>query len=263
MIQVEHNPEGSSRAHCCIWPDSLPKIDGVRPAAIGAFEASDPAAANTLLEKACARIRREGGRLAVGPINGTTWQSYRLVTERGDRPPFVMEPTHPDFYLAAWERAGFRPLAEFHSARMPPQTEGDPRIERVESRLGTLGVRIRNIDTDSFEEDLARIHEVSLVSFSGNFLYTPIPLEGFLDLYRPHRSKIRPEFIWIAEQAGRGVGFCFCLPDLNQAARGEPIDTLVVKTLATLPDRAYAGLGLLLTQSAHRAAAQEIGRAHV
>jgi GNAT superfamily N-acetyltransferase len=42
------------------------------------------------------------------------------------------------------------------------------------------------------------------------------------------------------------VGFIFAVPDLKQAERGRPIDTVIVKTLAVLPERANAGLGSLL-----------------
>ena len=60
----------------------------------------------------------------------------------------------------------------------------------------------------------------------------------------------------VAEHEDRPVGFLFGVGDMNQASRGEPIDTLVVKSLAILPDRRYAGLGTVLLdrcqQAAHR-----------
>ena len=52
----------------------------------------------------------------------------------------------------------------------------------------------------------------------------------------------------------RTVGFVFNVPDALQARRGESIDTVVLKTLAVVPDRGYAGLGSYLTQQTHRVA---------
>ena len=71
----------------------------------------------------------------------------------------------------------------------------------------------------------------------------------------PLEQSILPELILIAEQAGQVIGFCFAIPDLLQATHGETIDTVIIKTFATLPERQYAGLGqILLEQTQQRAA---------
>jgi GNAT superfamily N-acetyltransferase len=57
----------------------------------------------------------------------------------------------------------------------------------------------------------------------------------------------------LAEQRSRPVGYVFAVPDFAQAQRGSPIDTLIVKTLAVLPGRAYAGLGAWLLGEVHAA----------
>lgn len=242
-------------ARCSVWFNSLPETEHGQPAAIGHFEASNLAAGRQLLSEAVEWIQATRDGPIIGPINANTWQKYRLVTEPGTRPPFLLEPTHPDFYVAAWTAAGFQTLAEFHSARMPPQSTEDPRLARVKTRLAELGVRIRNLNPDDYTQELRRLHSVASISFADNLLYTPIDAVDFLALYQPLKKLLQPEYVWLAEHAGRCVGFCFCIPDLAQAGRGEAVDTLIVKTLATLPDRRYAGLGLWLTQIAHQAAA--------
>jgi GNAT superfamily N-acetyltransferase len=52
--------------------------------------------------------------------------------------------------------------------------------------------------------------------------------------------------ILIAEQASQPIGFMFALPDLLQAQRGQPIDTVILKTVAVHPDYRSFGLGSLL-----------------
>lgn len=247
--------DGFVHARCSVWTESLPPHDGARPGAVGHFECVDAPAGEALLGAACGHLLGRGVRLAIGPINGNTWMKYRLVTGGGKRPPFLLEPFHPAFYVEAWRRAGFEPLTEFHSGLFPPQVDDDPRLDRVRSRLDALGIRIRNLDVSRFDDDLRAIHAVSTVSFSANLLYSPISADTILALYQPLKPRLQPEFVWIAEHEDRCVGFCFAIPDLAQAQRGQPVDTLVVKSLATLPERAYAGLGLLLTQRAHQAAA--------
>lgn len=244
------------RAYCSIWMDSLPLVEGMKPAAIGHFEALNPGDGSALLHAATDWItaRRDGP--IIGPINANTWHKYRLVTETKGRAPFFLEPEHPPFYVDAWKAAGFTPWAEFHSACMPPQIEIDPRMERVSSRLQGAGVYIRQLNKDNYREELKKLYSVARVSFADNLLYTPISEAQFLQLYQPLEGLLRPETIWLAEQKGRCVGFCFAIADLAQAQRGQTVDTLIIKTLATLPDRPYAGLGILLTQTAHQAAAE-------
>jgi GNAT superfamily N-acetyltransferase len=69
---------------------------------------------------------------------------------------------------------------------------------------------------------------------------------------------LRPELVLLAEHAGRPVGYVFVVPDLLAAQRGEPVTTVIVKTLAVLPGRAYAGLGAVLLAEVH-AAARRLG----
>jgi predicted N-acetyltransferase YhbS len=57
-----------------------------------------------------------------------------------------------------------------------------------------------------------------------------------------------------AEHEGRTVGFVFGIPNLAQAQRGQAIDTVVVKTVAVLPGRTYAGLGNVLVAHCQQAA---------
>ena len=72
--------------------------------------------------------------------------------------------------------------------------------------------------------------------------------------YRAVQAKVRAELVLLAEQGGRPVGNVFAIPDLAQAQRGQPVTTVIVKTLAVLPGRAQAGLGAVLLDGVHVAA---------
>ena len=50
----------------------------------------------------------------------------------------------------------------------------------------------------------------------------------------------------IAKHDERVVGFIFAPPDYLQDSGSDPIDTIVIKTVAILPDNRYSGLGRLL-----------------
>lgn len=251
--------EGGPAAACCsLWIADAPKLADETVGCIGHFYAVSEDAARVLLHAACGRLAANGVTLAIGPMDGSTWRKYRFVTESNGEPPFLLEPRNPADWPSYWNSAGFAPFAGYHSSSFPATAEIDPRLARAEERFARLGLTIRSLDKSRFEEDLRRIHAISAVSFASNFLYSPIGFDAFSAMYSPFRDRFDPRFALIAELGGRPVGFVFSIPDLAQMQRGQPIDTLIIKTLAVLPERVCAGLGVVLV-ARMREAAREAG----
>jgi len=245
---------GALRARCSLWWTRTPSLLGHRVGLIGHYAARDAAAAGLLLERACRELAGRGCGVAVGPMDGSTWRHYRLVTERGGEPAFFLEPDNPDDWPDHFLALGFQPIAHYTSAVQCDLGCEDPRVSHIADRLLAQGTRIRPLDPRHLEDDLRRVYAVSAVSFRNNFLYTPIAETDFLAHYRALLPALRPELVLIAETADQPVGFIFAVPDLKQAERGHPIDTVIVKTLAVLPERAHAGLGGLLLAVCQRTA---------
>jgi GNAT superfamily N-acetyltransferase len=246
------------KAEAWLWWSSVPALEGERLGVIGHFFAETAAAAHTVLREAERCLRSHGCTLGVGPMDGNTWRRYRLVTQSDSEPPFFLEPTNPSTWPEWWRSAGYGALAEYYSTITDDLGKRDLRLESVAARMTAAGITIRPLNADAFEAELTRIYDVSAVSFQQNYLYTPLPEGAFLAQYRAMQDRVRPELILLAEQGSRPVGYVFAVPDFAQAQRGSPIDTLIVKTLAVLPGRAYAGLGAWLLGEVH-AAGQRLG----
>ena len=242
------------RARCSLWWTGAPPLDGERVGAIGHYGASDDEAARALLEAACAELARRGCTLAVGPMDGNTWRSYRLVTGAGTEPPFFMEPSNPGEWPEQWREAGFASLAHYSSALDEDLARRDERGDRAAERLSALGVTLRGMDLDPFDGELARIYSVAEVSFRQNFLYTPLPEAAFSAQYRQVRPLVVPELVLLAGHEGRTVGFAFTIPDALERQRGETVRTVIIKTVAILPELRYGGLGTWLVEATRRAA---------
>jgi GNAT superfamily N-acetyltransferase len=243
---------------CSLWWQNTPQLVGERVGCIGNYAAANDASASVLLSAACARLAARRCTLAVGPLDGSTWRRYRAVTERGARRPFFLEPDTPPDWPEHFEEAGFFMLASYCSALNDNLHRRDPRAVHIAARMAAQQVTIRPLRPTDLDGDLRRIHSISIAAFARNLLYAPLGLEDFAALYRPLLPLIQPELVLLAERAAQPVGFVFALPDYCQAQRGEQIDTLVIKTLAVLPERAYAGLGMLLVERC-QAAAQRAG----
>lgn len=249
---VLRNSSGQAAAHGSIWWRDIPLLAGRRPGGIGHYAASDAASAGRLLDHLCARLAEEGCSVAVGPMDGSTWRKYRLAVSQGTEPPFFLDIENPAEWPDHFRMAGFGAIAEYFSTVVDDISGDDPRVGRVSERLHRLGVRIRGLDQARMDDDLRAIHALSLVSFRDAFLYSPITEPAFVSLYRPLLPRVDPRLVLLAEHEGRLAGYVFAVPDLNELARGAPLRTLVVKTLAVLPERVYAGLGALLLARVHQ-----------
>jgi GNAT superfamily N-acetyltransferase len=241
---------GRVMAHAALWWRETPPWNSRVVGTIGGFAAIDRDAALRVLEGAVAQLRKVGCDLAVGPMNGNTWRRHRFVTGSDGRGPFLLEPRNPVDWPGWWDAAGFGVLSRYSSSAMP--LDGSETLPAaVTRRLERSGVTVRALDAARFEEELRRIHAISLEAFAGNFLYVPLEEEAFLATYQKVRSWIEPDFIRIAERDGRPCGFVFGIEDHEARARGED-PALIVKTLAVDPTAKCPGLGSLLVDELHR-----------
>ncbi len=243
-------------ARCSLWWNKAPEYRDYRVGLIGHFAAADRHSGTQLLSRACALLRTHACHYAIGPIDGSTWHHYRLVTEPGDEPAFFLEPHNPACWPDCFTTAGFEVLARYFSALVTDLTRPDPRIAPALSRLQQQGIRLRPLRLERFDQELEAIYDISVQSFTGNFLYTPISRQAFKLQYQAIKSCVEPGLTLLAEHENNAVGFVFSLPDQEQRSRQQPIDTVIIKTVAVLPGRRYAGLGTVLVAEAQRLAGQ-------
>ncbi len=237
--------------HCSLWWREVPPDSRAALGLIGHYNVRDGEAAQRLLDHACEQLAQQGCAIAIAPMDGSTWRPYRLLSQRGSEPSFFLEPDNPDAWCGQFRAAGFTPLANYRSALnahlVADPLQLDPRLSAVSDRLYQSGIKVRSLlNTRSFESELQRIHQLALTSFRHNFLYTPIAQAEFIAQYSQIQPYVDPELVLLAEHQGQLVGFLFAIPDLLQAKRGEPVNTVIIKTVAVLPGRLYAGLGNLL-----------------
>lgn len=215
-----------------------PSLDGARTAALGQFECESAEAGARLIRVVMERLKGEGFRAVLGPMDGNTWGKHRLVVESDGRSPFLMEPSNPAHYVDAFEASGLGIVSRYVSAVRPaniaPGGSGAP-----------AGLLLRAFDAARAEAELTRIHALSLAAFSSNHFYQPISLEDFLASYRPVLGAIDPELVLLAEdEAGALAAFLFALPNY---AEGKTPKSVILKTYASR----VKGAGSMLANEFH------------
>jgi hypothetical protein len=239
---------GLVEAHASLWWTLVPRHGAHTVGVIGHYASASDEAAAVLLPAAMRVLEHHACTLAIGPMDGNTWRRYRFVVDAVSEPPFFLEPANPAAWPLQWQCEGFAPLAHYVSSLNADLTQTDDRVSRVAARMDRLGVRIRAARMPELPSDLVRIYRLSQVAFAHNFLYTRLPQAAYLAQYEKILPHIQPDLLLLAERGPDLVGFVFAIPDLAQAARSQPIDTFLLKTVAILPDSALAGLGALMAE---------------
>ncbi len=247
---------GEPIGRCSLWWQNTPSYRDHCVGIIGHYAARDASAARRVLQYACEQLSGRGCTIVIGPMDGNTWRQYRLVTDRGIEPPFFLEPNNPDDWPDHFAANGFEPLAQYFSALNASLRHQVAGLGGVATRMAAHGVQIRPLRAEQFEDELRRIYAIATIAFRNNMLYSPLGETTFIEQFLALSRHVPMNLALIAERQDQPVGFVFAVPDLLQAQRGEPIDTIIVKSLGVLPGRHYAGLGNLLLASVEKRACE-------
>lgn len=220
-------------------------------AQIGFFEAiNDINAVRFLFDEIKKYASQKGYDYLIGPINGSTWKKYR-VTLPSNNPPFLLDNYNKPYYAELFEQCGFETIANYTSSVCRNLDRDYSRLDKFEKIFEQKGVKIRKFDPNNFERDIRKIYEVSIKSFVNNFLYTPIEFEEFFKMYEPVKSFLNPEWVLIAEnEQNDALAFIFGFDNLYNRRE----KSLIIKTLAQIPDYKYRGIGSYLTEYMHKKA---------
>ncbi len=90
-------------------------LEGKKYATVGSFESLEKSEAiQLLMEAMSAKAKQLGFDGIIGPMNGSTWHTYRFNAEAYT--PFFTEFYHPAYYPELWQKAGFEKLAGYFSS---------------------------------------------------------------------------------------------------------------------------------------------------
>lgn len=199
---------------------------------IDCFEAS-----NEILFYVFSHCRLQGYNYIIGPMNGSTWKSYRFTKDRHED-SYITEPFHKGYYAAQFKQAGFEIAAEYITQIAKVQMPDDIFVDKK------LAITYRAIDKQQFEKELKRIFDFCNHVFRKNFLFTEINEITFLEKYLTLKDLITADFVLLAEHKGKVVGLLFALHDYYCQHEKR----LVVKTLARKYGAEYTEVARELTR---------------
>ena len=227
--------------------------DNKKAVCLGNYECvNDAMISQNILEVAIKAAKKLNAEYVIGPMNGSTWDTYRFSLHH-DAPNIFLEPYHHLYYNEQFQTVGFELISRYFSSEDTDLKHDFPRVLETEKAFRAEGVTFKNIGEVDFERELGRLYDFNLSAFQTNFLYTPISKTDFISKYAPVKSIIDSQFLIIAEDKNQAlIGFFFCLPDFANTTE----KSLVIKTIARHPAPQWRGLGHVIGNFIYKNAVQ-------
>ena len=191
---------GKARAAAFISPEMV--IDGVQAAFFGYWETTqDPEADALLMAEVEAWAKDQGAKVLYGPINFTTYGTYRLrvSAEPGAR-TFQAESYNPEGYSAVLEGLHFKTCQRYLvqiSSHESVAAMAAP-FRAVIDGFVAAGYRFEPLTPELWLGRMPELHGLVDRTFRHNFAYTPLPYaafekacgEAFVNKACPHSSVV-------------------------------------------------------------------------
>ena len=196
-------------------------------------------------------LKKEGIETIIGPLNGTTWNTYRYVTDKGHRSPFLMEPWNEDYYVELFEKLGFKPLAYYISTvmeNMNPVQRGhlSKKIEKLKKFNYYKDITVKSAENEDLITVLNKVYDLTIDAFKNNFLSSALDREIFLKMYMSYEDKIVKKFFKMLYLKDELIGYVFGIPDYAELQYKEKVETMILKTIAISPKYNGKGMGYIL-----------------
>lgn len=243
----------------------------------GFFEVIDDYdVAGRLLDAARAWLKARGALVMRGPLGLSNHDNPGVLIEGADCPPVVLAAHTPPYYKTLLERYGMQKYHDLYAWRAFRSQIGEElehipdQIRRVAQVARQRGVTVRPVRLDRWPEEVASACYLFNATLSHLPEYVPTPEAEFRQLADAMRPVLDPDLALFAELAGRIVGFCISLPDLNRALihlngrlfpygwlqlwwYARRIDVLTFKLMGVLPEMRARGIDALLFMESLRA----------
>ena len=207
-----------------------------------------------LFNKIFEELKKEGIETIIGPLNGTTWNTYRYVTEKGNGRPFLLEPWNEDYSVSLFEKLDFKHLAGYISTVMEGMNSNgrknlNKKIEKLKKFDYYKDIKVESAENKDLLTVLNKVYDLTVEAFKNNFLYSELEREIFLKMYMSYADKIIKKFFKMLYLGDELIGYVFGIPDYAELGYKGKIDTIILKTIAVSPIYNGKGMGYILINS--------------
>ena len=182
----------------------------------------------------------------LGPVCLSTWFPYRLQMEEFQGHVFPWEPRTPAQYAKLLSSKGYHPEFRYGTFCVKELLPIQASVDRWEASALAEGFSFRTLKPEELVSNMQVLHELTLETFQGNFLFENLPYRGFAKLYQAGQSlqgaRVLVDLVYGPDSAPAGFM-------LSQVEDGH----LVLKTMGVVKQFRRHGLAFALASRAIRA----------
>ena len=186
----------------------------------GFFDAiNDVAVAKQLFETCEQWLAKKGITRVIGPTNLTTNDSCGFLFEGFQYPPMILMPYNKMYYNDLCTHLGYNKLVDLNSYNME-NCDALEKYHNIYARaINTMAanrIKIRNISSKTFAEDIDKLRFVYNKSNENNWGFMPLNEEEFKVMAADLKTTTPFDLTLIAEKDNEMIGFLIAVPNLNQ-----------------------------------------------
>jgi hypothetical protein len=224
-----------ARLVCILHP--LARDDGSPQGWIGYFEALKgfPEHCRALLQQAEDLLAAMGAATIVTPKTDNHAMGY---LRKGFHLPQTFLTSHnPPYYPQIFQSAGYTVKSKSVSFYFRRKNFRPP-------KLTFPGIKTRELNRADLDAEIGHFNRLQNQIFSGRSGYIPRTVTEDEQLIRSFLPFLDEELIIFAEDSsGQPMGLLLCLPDVNQAIKGEKISRVRIVSMGLLPGQEGQGAG--------------------
>lgn len=184
----------------------------------GHFEViRDYEAAWGLLDAGREWLKYKGMEVMRGPANFSTNDDVGFLVEGLNRPPVVMMPYNPPYYVEFAEQFGLSKVKDLYAYFFDGR-RGFPQniISLSEKMKSKERVTVRTLNLKKLDAELQIIKQIYNSAWGNNWGFVPMTDEEINFLADDLKAIVDPNIVFLAFVDGKPAGFSLALPDINQ-----------------------------------------------
>ena len=152
-----------------------------------------------------------------GPVNPSMNDENAFLLEGFDKPPSVMMPYTPPYYLTLAEQYGFKKAKDLFSFIKYAKDGIPPRVEKMINRIKKrTNVKVRPFSMKNFDRDVQYLKNIYNAAWEKNWGFVPMTDEEIDITGKKLKQFVEPKLVLFAEMEGQPVAVTVTVPDINQ-----------------------------------------------
>jgi GNAT superfamily N-acetyltransferase len=194
---------------------------GTKTGWFGFFECiNDNAVAKALLSTAETWVKNRGLTQIMGPASFSSNSEWGFLLTGFDKPPAIMMPYTPEYYLKLAETAGYTKAKDLFAWDIDLLKDAPEKVSRIAEKIKQReGITIRAANIKDWEKEVRLIKEIYNSAWEKNWGFVPMTDAEFDLMGKELKMILNTDLVLFAEVKGEAVAFCITVPDANQAIK--------------------------------------------